>query len=82
MFINIRALEEMKIAFVGDVHGRINHMYELVSQTVRAFDYNVRAILQVGDFHAIRNEEDLKHFPVPEKHRVLGDFPSYFQIGS
>lgn len=71
----------MKIAFIGDVHGKIDLMYESLSEIKRSFNYDVEAIIQIGDFHAIRGKSDLKFFPVPEKHRSLGDFHYYYQKG-
>ena len=79
--INNKEESKMKIAIVGDVHGRINEMYKHVSNIENALNLNLGTIIQIGDFHAIRDENDLRFFPAPEKYRKLGDFPSYFQRG-
>ncbi|MEK6914512.1 MAG: hypothetical protein AABW83_02570 [Nanoarchaeota archaeon] len=71
----------MEIAFIGDVHGKIDLMYSLISDIRRTHDHNVDSVFQIGDFHAIRDKDDLKHFPVKEKYRTLGDFPKYFEGG-
>jgi len=66
---------KMKIAIVGDIHGDLKQMYDAVSYTGADF------ILQLGDFHAIRDEADLNRFPIPQKHRKLGDFPDFYNKG-
>ncbi|MEK6830551.1 MAG: metallophosphoesterase [Nanoarchaeota archaeon] len=71
----------MKIAFFGDIHGKIIDMYNLVSQFERGLGINLETIIQIGDFHAIRDEKDLRDFSAPEKYKSLGDFPLFYRQG-
>ncbi|MEK6872414.1 MAG: metallophosphoesterase [Nanoarchaeota archaeon] len=71
----------MKLAFIGDIHGKVNQMYEQVSTIEERDNLDLDAIIQVGDFHAIRNEEDLKFFQASEKYRSVGDFPLFYNKG-
>ena len=64
---------------MGDVHGQLDRMYRDVSDIEKARGINIDAICQLGDFQAIRNEEDLNHLRMPLRHRKTGDFPRYYQ---
>ena len=61
----------MKWAIFGDVHGKLRSMYEEVSAIESANRIKIDTVLQVGDFHCIRDEADLRRFPAPERHKQL-----------
>ena len=70
----------MKIVIVSDVHGEIQKMYKNIHDYENEngeFD----AIVQLGDFKAIRNSEDLRFLNTPEKYRTLGEFPGIYKRG-
>jgi len=71
----------MKIAIFGDLHGNIKQMYRAASSIERSIDENIPLVIQLGDFQAIRDERDLRYFPVPAKHRTIGDFPFFYNQG-
>ncbi len=62
-----------KIVFVGDIHGQLDEMYKRVAQV----SSDVQAIVQVGDFEAIRTPSDISNVLGPKKYRNLGDFSKY-----
>jgi len=82
MFKDTIGIKMVKLAFVGDVHGKINQMYWAIKNIEEIVGYKIDTVYQVGDFHAIRNEEDLNRFRVPAVHRALGDFPEFFKQDS
>ena len=63
-------------AAVGDVHGRMHAMVRPLTDWERRTKQRLSFVLQVGDFEAVRDAEELASMPVPEKYRLLGDFPS------
>jgi lariat debranching enzyme len=71
----------MKLAIMGDVHGKIKQMYDSVSYVEQAFGKNIDAVLQVGDFQAVRDEKDLARMAIPGKYKVTGDYPDYHNEG-
>lgn len=71
----------MKIAIVGDVHGKIKQMYESILDIETKRDINIDTIIQIGDFQAIRNKKDLQYLAVPGKHKDIGDFPDFHKKG-
>ena len=66
-------------AAVGDVHGRMHAMVRLLTDWERRTKQRLSFVLQVGDFEAVRDAEDLASMPVPEKYRLLGDFADFHQ---
>lgn len=48
------------LAIAGDVHGQINSMYDAVAGIEASMCVTLGSILQLGDFHAIRDELDLR----------------------
>ena len=70
-----------KIALVGDIHGDIEQMYKDIQDAEKNSSLKIDSILQVGDFHAIRDEYDLKRFPAPARHRKMGEFSKYYREG-
>ncbi len=65
----------MRIAFVGDIHGHFDKMYNRISEEL---DYKSDMIFQLGDTNVSRNEVDLASMAVPTKYRKIGDFPKYY----
>ncbi len=70
-----------KIAFAGDTHGNLSAMYREVDSAETAIGSPIDAIIEVGDFHAIRHQQDLDRFPAKACHKELGDFPQYYLDG-
>lgn len=68
----------MVIIIAGDIHGSLDKMYERISRVEKEQGTKIDLVVQLGDFQAVRNENDLKNIHVPEKHRKLGDFHRYF----
>ncbi len=68
----------MLIIVSGDIHGSLDKMYEKISHIEKERELRVDLVIQLGDFQAVRNEEDLKNIPVPLKHRKVGDFCRYY----
>ena len=50
----------MRIAFVGDIHGRVLHLLSLLLELRRA-GHAIDRVIQVGDFGAYRSVESLVH---------------------
>ncbi|MBX7222473.1 MAG: metallophosphoesterase [Blastocatellia bacterium] len=63
---------------IGDVHGRMFRMVELLSATEQRLRRKLEFVLQVGDFEPHRDEADLHTMAAPSKYRRLGDFPEFY----
>lgn len=72
-------MEPTYFAAVGDVHGEVNRMHDLLMQWCQKSGQSFSFVLQVGDFEPHRHEEDLDTMAAPAKYRALGDFPKYHQ---
>ena len=69
----------MHFAVVGDLHGDMDGMIEKVSAEQERLNVSVEFVLQVGDFEAIRHDQDfISSFSDKEKTYGRGDFPDYF----
>ena len=66
------------IALVGDVHGYHHRMVSLLCGVEKKKQLKIDQILQVGDFEAHRDEDDLSTMAAPNKYRNLGDFNQYY----
>jgi len=73
--------DKMKIAIVGDVHGKIGQMYRSILDIEESNRTEIDLILQLGDFQATRDERDLRYLSGPHKYRKLGDFPEFHEKG-
>mgnify|MGYP001559971968 CR=1 FL=1 len=69
----------MRIAFIGDLHGAVELMYRSVEK-LKSIEDHIDVLFQIGDFQAIRDKKDLSHFPVPERHKSLGDYHLFHEI--
>jgi hypothetical protein len=69
------------IAVVGDVHGALDELAELLERFELASGHPVDLILQVGDLEPHRDERDLETLVAPDSKRParerVGDFPRY-----
>ncbi len=65
------------LAIVGDVHGHHHRMVAMLNSLESKKGIKINSVLQVGDFEAHRNEEDLSTMAAPQKYRKLGDFHQY-----
>lgn len=63
---------------VGDIHGHHHNMVSIVQSLEKKRNVHIQFLLQVGDFEAHRNKEDLTSMAAPQKYRKLGDFPDYY----
>lgn len=71
--------QEVYFAAVGDVHGHMNAMVEMLTSWEKATCRKLEFVLQVGDFEPHRDEKDLATMAAPSKYRKLGDFPDFYQ---
>lgn len=62
----------------GDIHGKQDLMYEAALKWEGDNKESLDAILQVGDFFAIRNRDDLQDYYAPDKYPNTSDFPDYY----
>jgi hypothetical protein len=65
-------------AIVGDVHGHHHRMVSMVESISNKKNVSIQFVLQVGDFEAHRDENDLSSMDAPQKYRKLGDFRDYY----
>lgn len=72
---------EKKVVFaaVGDVHGHMHAMVRTLSAWEIKAKRRIDFVLQVGDFEAHRNEDDLATMAAPSKYRRLGDFHDFHE---
>lgn len=73
------AKENIYFAAVGDVHGHIYAMLDLLKKWEYEHSQSLAFILQVGDFEPHRNPIDLTTMDAPSKHKKLGDFPDFYE---
>lgn len=66
-------------AAVGDVHGHMHLMVDLLKKWESRLAGKFAFVLQVGDFEPHRDEVDLLTMAAPQKYKKLGDFPNYFE---
>lgn len=71
--------QEVYFAAVGDVHGHMCKMVEMLKKWEASTNKKLAFILQVGDFEAHRDEIDLSTMAAPSKYRKIGDFPDFYQ---
>ncbi|WP_438039799.1 metallophosphoesterase [Sorangium sp. So ce128] len=67
------------VAVVGDVHGAMHSMVELLDAWEHRHRRHIDFVLQVGDFEPHRHEDDLATASLPQKYRDLGDFWAFDQ---
>jgi hypothetical protein len=72
-------MAEKYFAVVGDVHGNMNLMVDLLSKWEVKNKIKLSFVLQVGDFEPHRNKDDVLSMAAPSKYKKLGDFPEYFK---
>lgn len=65
-------------AVVGDVHGAMKRMVQLLHQWEIKHHRSLDFVLQLGDFEPHRHEQDLATMAAPQKYRKLGDFPLFY----
>lgn len=70
-------MEPYFFAAVGDVHGCMNRMNDLLAGWCKSTGNTLAFALQVGDFEPHRHEQDLATMAAPAKYRILGDFKDY-----
>ena len=70
--------DKIYFAAVGDVHGNIDKMIEMLKNYETFYNIKLSFILQTGDFQPIRNSEDLKTLAVPSKYKKMGDFHKFY----
>ena len=75
----ISSSQEVYFAAVGDVHGHMNKMVQMLTNWEYATNKKLDFVLQVGDFEPHRDEIDLSTMAAPSKYRKLGDFPDFYQ---
>jgi hypothetical protein len=68
----------LTFAAVGDVHGHMHAMVDLVTAWEGRNGASVDFVLQVGDFEPHRHEADMATMSCPAKYRKLGDFPAFY----
>lgn len=69
-------------AVEGCCHGELDIIYERCRQHESMMGVKIDFILCCGDFQSTATDEDLQSMAVPEKFRVLGDFPKYVTAGA
>lgn len=69
--------QDFYFAAVGDVHGRMRRMVQLLQDWSRRAHRPLAFVLQVGDFEPHRHEADLATMAAPAKYKHLGDFPEF-----
>ena len=71
--------EPLTFAAVGDVHGEMHAMVDLVTSWEARNDTPVAFVLQVGDFEPHRHEADVSTMSCPLRYRHLGDFHAFYE---
>ncbi len=71
--------EDIYFAAVGDVHGDIYMMLNLLKKWKFQTGKSLSFILQVGDFEPHRHQKDLTTMDSPSKYKKLGDFPDFYR---
>ncbi len=75
--MSIPTASPIHFAAVGDVHGHMDAMVDLVAGWERRSGVELSFVLQVGDFEPHRDERDLATMAAPAKYRKLGDFAAF-----
>ena len=70
-------MEPAIFAAVGDVHGQIAVMVDLLLELEKTEEVKIEFVLQTGDFEPHRNTADLQTMAAPQKYRKVGDFASF-----
>ena len=70
--------QDLYFAAVGDVHGHIHTMLELLQNWEKKQGKSLSFVLQVGDFEAHRHEQDVQTMDAPAKYMKLGDFADFY----
>ena len=70
--------EDLYFAAVGDVHGHIYTMLGLLQSWEQKHQQSLSFVLQVGDFEAHRDLDDLMTMDAPTKYKSLGDFKDFY----
>lgn len=70
-------LPALHIAVQGCCHGELDRIYEECRQHTQQTGKKIDLLICCGDFQSTRNAGDLATMAVPQKFRVLGDFPKY-----
>ena len=65
------------IPIIGDIHGKVKQMYDSVKDIS-----DVDTVIQIGDFQAFRNKDELRYSSIPERHRDVGEFPIFYKQGT
>ncbi|EEA08573.1 serine/threonine protein phosphatase, putative [Cryptosporidium muris RN66] len=68
----------MKIAVQGCCHGELNRLYESIERMQNDTGNKVDLIICCGDFHTIRNNDDLQNMAIKSHKAHLGDFSDYY----
>lgn len=64
-------------AGVGDVHGHMHEMVEQLTRWEQRHASSIDFVLQVGDFEAHRDLDEVATMAAPSKYRQLGDFVDF-----
>lgn len=62
----------------GDIHGKLDAMYQTAVRWEEQHGKDIDAILQVGDFESIRTEEDYAYYFAPAGKHERSDFGDYY----
>ncbi len=71
--------KDLYFAAVGDVHGDMYLMLNLLKKWEAKHCRSLSFILQVGDFEAHRHQKDLTTMDAPSKYKKLGDFQAFYR---
>lgn len=69
---------DLYFAAVGDVHGHIYTTIGLLQNWEQKNQKSLDFVLQVGDFEAHRDTDDLLTMDAPTKYKTLGDFKDFY----
>jgi len=69
--------EDTYFAAVGDVHGHMHALVDLVQSWEHETGNDVSFVLQAGDFEPHRDAEDLRTMAAPAKYKEVGSFPEF-----
>lgn len=70
--------QNIYFAAVGDVHGDMYAMLDLLKTWESRHRKKLAFVLQVGDFEPHRDEADLATMAAPQRYRKLGDFADFY----
>jgi lariat debranching enzyme len=69
----------LHVAVQGCCHGELNKIYDACREHERVTGKKIDLLLCCGDFQSIRDTRDMAAMAVPDKYRVMGDFPAYYR---